>query len=77
MQGADRVNGELEVGFDQTFERRWRWVERGGYVFLGLFVAAGLAGLFGHGPYNHRTRTTPELGLTVDFEPITRSQCDT
>lgn len=77
MQGADRINKELEVGFDQTFEKRWSRVERGGCVFLGLFVAAGLAGLYGRGPYSHRSRTMPESGLTVDFEPITRSQCDT
>lgn len=77
MQGADRVNDELEVGFDQTFERRWSRVERTGYGVMALFIAAGLAGLFGRGPFSHRTRHSGVSGLTVDFEPVARSQCDT
>ena len=77
MQGADLVNGELEVGFDQTFERRWHRAEQVGRVVMVLFVAAGLAGLFGRGPYSHRTDKTPDSSLAVDFEPIARSQTGT
>ena len=77
LQGADRVNGELEVGFDERFERHWLWAERAGRVFMVLFVAAGLAGLLGRGPFSHRTSTVPGADLAVDYEPITRVQTST
>ena len=77
MQGADLVNDELEVGFDETFERRWHRAEQAGRVFMLLFVAAGLAGLLGQGPYSHRTDQSSEAALAVDFEPIARSQTGT
>ena len=77
MQGADLVNDELEVGFDQTFERRWHRAEQAGRVVMVVFVAAGLVGLFGRGPYSHRTDRTSDAGLAVDFEPVARSQTST
>jgi hypothetical protein len=77
MQGADRVNDELEVGFDQIFERRWLWGQRAGRIVMILVTAAGLAGLLGRGPYSHRTVAMPGTGLKVDFEPIARSQTAT
>ena len=77
MQGADLVNGELEVGFDQAFERRWHRAEQVGRVVMVLFVAAGVAGLLGQGPYSHRTYRTPDNALAVDFEPVARSQTAT
>lgn len=77
MQGADRVNDELEVGFNQTFERRWSRAARGGYAVMALLAAAGLAGLFGRGPYSHRSAGNAASGMIVDFEPIARSQTPT
>ncbi len=77
MQGADRVNDELEVGFDQVFETGWSQAERCGYGIMLLFAAAGLAGLFGRGPYSHRSATSAASAMTVDFEPIARSQTPT
>ncbi len=74
MRGADLVNGELEVGFDETFERRWHRAEQFGRIGMVLFVVAGLAGLFGVGPYSHRTNKASDSSLSVDFEPIARSQ---
>ncbi len=76
-QGADRVNEELEVGFDQSFETGWRRAERCGRVVMLAFVIAGLVGLFGRGPYSHRTETSPASGLAIDFEPIARAQAST
>ena len=77
MQGADRVNEELEVGFDQRFERMWRRTEQVGRWVMLLVVAAGLAGFLGRGPFSHRTAISSGAGLSVDFEPITRSQAST
>lgn len=77
MQGADRVNDELEVGFDETFETRWSRIERVGHVVLSLLVAAGPSGLLGHGRLSHRTTRSVASGLAIDYEPIARSQTDT
>ena len=77
MQGADKVNGELEVGFDEKFESRWGRIERRGYIVLAVLTAVGLSGLLGRGPLSHRTDHSAASGLSVDFEPITRSQSGT
>ena len=77
MRGADAVNDELEVGFDERFEHRWVWAERAGRVVMVLFVGAALFGLLGHGAYSHRTAQSLESGLAVDFEPVARSQSAT
>ena len=77
MQGADRINDEFEVGYDQKFERSWNKAEWVGRVVMLLFVAAGLAGFFGRGPYSHESKKSAESALTVDFEPIARSQATT
>ncbi len=72
LRGADAVNDELEVGFDEPFERRWRVVEhlaRGGML---LIVLAALGGFFGEGPFSHRTHKTPDGRLAVDYEPLAR-----
>ncbi len=47
MQGADRVNDELEVGFDEKFERQWLWGQRAGRIVMVVITAAGIAGLWG------------------------------
>lgn len=77
MQGADKVNSELEVGFDQRFERRWVRAEQAGRIIMVLVVAAGLAGLMGRGPYSHQTERSAASHLAVDFEPIAQSQTAT
>lgn len=77
MQGADRINDEFEVGFDEGFERRWLRAEQIGRVVMTLVVAGGLAGLFGRGPFSHRTEQSEGSALAVDFEPIARSQAPT
>ena len=77
MQGADRVNNELEVGFNEVFEKRWHRAEQAGRVFMVAVVAASLAGLLGRGPYSHETKRLDDASLAVDFEPVARSQTGT
>ena len=77
MQGADRVNEELEVGFDQRFEHIWRRAEQVGRWAMVAIVALGMAGFFGRGPFSHETAHSADSGLAVDFEPVTRSQAGT
>lgn len=72
LQGADRINDELEVGFDRVFERRWHRAEIVGRCIMVLFVLAALLGLMGQGPFSHATRIDASRRLAVDFEPVSR-----
>lgn len=66
------VNDEFEVDYDAGFETKWRRIELFSHAFMLLFVLAALGGLFGRGPLSHRTQSTPDGRLAVDFEPLTR-----
>jgi hypothetical protein len=68
----DAVDDELEIGFDQTFERKWRRLELTSHAVMALFVLAALAGLFGRGPFSHRSDRTADGRLALDFEPVAR-----
>lgn len=73
LRGADAVHdGELEVGFDEEFERSWRRVARVGRVAMLLVVVAGVTGLMGKGPFSHRTSATADKALAADREPVAR-----
>ena len=77
MQGATRVNGELEVGFDDRFERRWYRAELAGRTLILVFVLCATAGLLGRGPFSHQRVEHPAAGMAVDFEPVARAQTPT
>src|SRR4051794_29562988 len=66
--------GDLELGSDMRFERRWWKAERVLWGFLGLFLACGAAGLFGRGWLSKATTAPPGAGLEVRYERVTRSQ---
>jgi hypothetical protein len=72
LRGADPVGGELEVGFNRSFEKRWYHAELVGRLVMLLVVAAGLAGLLGRGPWSHHSATTADRALRADFEPMAR-----
>jgi hypothetical protein len=72
VRGAAPVDNELEVGYDEAFEARWRHLELASHAGMAVIVAAALAGLFGQGPLSHRTHQTGDGRLAVDIEPITR-----
>ena len=72
LRGADRVNDDLEVGYDQSFERRFHRLEQAGRAFLVLMVALSLSGLLGRGPFSHETVRTPGGGPSADYEPVAR-----
>jgi hypothetical protein len=73
LRGADAIHGgELEVGYDASFERTWLRVVQVGRVVMALVIAAGLTGLLGRGPYSHRRSATASGAMTVDFEPLAR-----
>jgi hypothetical protein len=60
------------IGFDQKFEKEWRKLEIGSHWVMVLFVLAALAGVFGRGPFSHRTHKTSDGRLAIDFEPLAR-----
>jgi hypothetical protein len=58
-----------------SFQRR-EWIfQRVGWVFLGLVVLAGLAGLFGNGPLSNRSLSNESA--TLKFERFVRRDADT
>ena len=72
LHGADKVNGDLEVGYNEPFEKRWIVAQNIGLVVMILFLVACVAGLLGRGPLSHRTTITSDRSLNVDYEPIAR-----
>ena len=72
VRGADRVNDELEVGYDEVFEQRWNVAQNVGLVVMVLFLLVCVSGLLGRGPFSHRTASAPDKSLQVDYEPAAR-----
>ncbi len=72
MQGAEPVNDEFEVGFNQTFEAHWYRAEQVGRVVMVLFALAAGLGFLGRGPFSHASTQSTGGGLSVDYEPIAR-----
>jgi hypothetical protein len=72
QHAADKVNDELDVGYDEKFENRWRQVELASHGFMLLFILAALAGLLGRGPLSHRTQRSINGLFSIDFEPLVR-----
>jgi hypothetical protein len=72
MRGAEPVNDEFEVGFNQTFESHWYRAEQAGRVVMVAFTLAAALGLLGRGPFSHSSSRSASGALAVDYEPITR-----
>jgi hypothetical protein len=72
MRGADTVNGEFEVGFNQTFESRWYFAELAGRAVMILVVGAAALGFLGRGPFSHASRRSSSGTMAIDYEPIAR-----
>ena len=58
----------LELDQDLRFQRReWR-VQRFGWLLWAAFIAAGLAGLVGPGPFSTKQAATSDGRLVVEFD---------
>jgi hypothetical protein len=85
-RGSDKkLNGEVAVGEDLAFQRKWWKFERAVWIVFTLIVAADLAGAFGQGPlaksnaraadgsidlrYERMERVSTPSILTVEFGP--------
>jgi hypothetical protein len=70
---TDTPSGPRELDRHLPFQRReWR-AQQIGWVALGLFLAAALAGLFGSGPLSSTRAFASEGGLVVDYQRFVRA----
>jgi hypothetical protein len=72
MRGAELVNDEFEVGYNQDFEASFYRAALVGRTLMLLFVIGAIAGLYGRGPFSHATLNAAGGTLTVDYEPVAR-----
>lgn len=72
LRGADAVNDELEVGYNEQFESLWYVTQVVGLVCMVVFLCACAGGLLGRGIFSHRTRVSADGSLHVDYEPVAR-----
>jgi hypothetical protein len=77
MSSQHRVDGELDVGEDIDFERRWWRFERAAHVVQGLLLVAGLAGVFGRGPVSETDAPSDGQRLRVHYERVARFRTPT
>jgi hypothetical protein len=69
-----KVNDEIAVGEDLTFQRRWWRFENAAWMLFGLLILMDLAGLFGRGPLSKAERQAPDGSLNVKYERIQRTE---
>jgi hypothetical protein len=68
---------DLELNEDLPFQyREWRF-QRFGWVLIGVFVAAGLAGAFGGGLLSQTRVSAPDGSLQVEYERFARMDAPT
>lgn len=67
-----KVDGELAVGEDLSFQRKWWRFEKWVWRVFAVIVLADLLGIFGRGPLANATKATPDGALTVHYERIER-----
>jgi len=65
--------GEVAVGEDLEFQRRWWQFERAIWTFFLLVLLADLLGLFGRGWLAKAKRTDSAQTVTLDYERIERA----
>ena len=68
-----KVDGEVAVGEDIRFQRRWWMFERAIWAFFILLIGCDLAGAFGQGWLSKAKATVPDKSLSIDYERIARS----
>src|ERR1700761_999470 len=67
-----KIDGELAVGSDLEFQRKWWRFSSFIWKFFALVIVADLFGCFGRGPLAHATAETPDKTLVVNYERIER-----
>lgn len=67
-----KINGELAVGSDLEFQRRWWRFERAMWFLLTAIVVADVLGCFGRGPLANAHTRTSDGTMDVKYERIER-----
>lgn len=65
--------GEIAVGEDLPFQRRWWVFERVVWAFFLVIIVCDVAGLFGRGWLAKAKAATPDGSLSIDYERIERA----
>ena len=68
-----KVNGEIAVGEDPEFQRRWWKFESAIFIIFTIIVVLDLSGAFGRGPLAKAHKTTPDGAMNVSYERIERT----
>src|SRR3954454_22473652 len=68
-----KVSGDVAVGEDLKFQRRWWRFEGTLWTFFLIILIADLLGAFGHGWLAKGRRSTADQALTLDYERIERA----
>ncbi len=68
-----KVNGEVAVGEDPEFQRKWWKFESAVFIIFTLLVLLDLAGVFGRGPLAKAHKSTPDGVMNVTYERIERT----
>jgi hypothetical protein len=66
--------GELEVGQDLQFEKRWWKIERAGWAAIALVLLAALLGFLGPGPLSKKTAGDRNGPLWLEYHRFERYQ---
>ena len=72
-QDSVSKSGEVAVGEDLGFQRKWWVFERVIWSFFVLVIICDLLGLFGRGWLAQAQRATPDGALTLHYERIERT----
>ncbi len=68
-----KVAGEVAVGEDLEFQRKWWTFERAIWIFFLILLCCDLIGLFGRGYLSKAKKATPDKALTLSYERIERA----
>jgi hypothetical protein len=67
-----KVDGELAVGEDLSFQRKWWLFEKWIWRVFAVIVLADVLGVFGRGPLADASKATPDGVLRVHYERVER-----
>ena len=68
-----KVNGEVAVGKDPEFQRRWWKFESAVFIVFTILVLLDLSGAFGRGLLAKAHKATPDGAMNVTYERIERT----
>jgi hypothetical protein len=68
-----KVAGDVAVGEDLGFERKWWRFERVVWILFLVILICDVLGLFGRGWLAKAERSTPDQALTMSYERVERA----